>query len=308
MSSSVRPERPSIEELLGESRPSIESLLRADMPAHSKFTPVQLVNRANRQVANAQDEADLEKTEGRTRALGTVASLARDVPGAEIVQAKLASIVNRKPYPEALRDIRDAEDSAQAYTRIPARMAGGGMAIGAIPGGPALQGARYGLLRGLTNADPTITAKERLHGAAEEGVLDAGAGYLAGKLASAVRGEMARPAPRPASPAARYTPPSAAPRPPAPARPAPAPAAAPTAPDASMTRAEASQGLQKLLQGALDEEGGGQPIFAKGRRLSKDPPTNWGLMERMEAGLKPKGPRVIPRIRPDVTALGLAYP
>lgn len=152
---------------------------------HSKFSAQQLTGRATRQVENAENERDAEPGTG-TQLLGTAASLARDIPGAEAAQAGLAAVVNRKPYREALRDIHDAEESAGAAGTI-ARIAGGGLAAAAIPGGPALSGARYGVLNGLLQANPDADLKERLHDATIEGGVGAAAGAIAPRVVNAIR-------------------------------------------------------------------------------------------------------------------------
>ena len=50
--------------------------------------------------------------------LGGIASIAKDIPGAEAAQAGARSFFRGQPYAEALGDIRGAEESAPALARI----------------------------------------------------------------------------------------------------------------------------------------------------------------------------------------------
>lgn len=167
-------------------------------PRRSKFTSEQLVARADRQVQNAREAEGVDDSTGAVRALGTVASLARDIPGAEAAQAgaragvrtglsRLGLPVMPEGYREALANIRGAGAAAPAYTRIPARLAGGVTAGIAIPGGPALQGARYGMLAALGNAEPA-SAEDRLQGAAAGMAVGALAGTAVPRVVPAIRG------------------------------------------------------------------------------------------------------------------------
>lgn len=150
------------------------------VPRHSKFTPEQLVKRADRVVAQSEDE--LEAAGGYNpvthKIIGTAASLARDVPGAEAAQAFVSSRANDIPYTEALGKIREVESDAGAAGTV-ARIGGGALAASLVPGSPVLQGARYGMAHGLAQADPA-TLEERLHDAALQGSVGAVAPLVPG--------------------------------------------------------------------------------------------------------------------------------
>lgn len=112
-------------------------------------------------------------------ALGGISALLKSVPGGEAAQAGARSLVSRilrgptQDYRTALQDIRGAEDDnpASGFNNI----AGGTLAALATPGGPALGGARYGILSGLGTADPS-SVEDRLHSAAKQGAAGAAFG------------------------------------------------------------------------------------------------------------------------------------
>lgn len=108
-----------------------------------------------------------------TKILGTIASLDRDIPGAEAVQSGVRALVRREPYSVARNEIRGGEDAAPMLARVPARLIGGTIAAMATPGSGMLQGARYGVLNALASSDPEANAKNRLDNAALEGTLGA---------------------------------------------------------------------------------------------------------------------------------------
>lgn len=119
------------------------------------------------------------------KALGGIAALDRNIPGAEALQAGLRALARRQPYTEALNDIRGAEGSANKWVRRYNNVAGGAVAAAATPAGPlmnplgvggsaALQGARYGAAEGLLEADP-VSLKERIR--------DSGKGVVTGAIA-----------------------------------------------------------------------------------------------------------------------------
>lgn len=141
-------------------------------PGHSKFTPDQLIGRANRAVATAEDEEAVENQSYRERLGGNLANLIRDVPGAEAMTAGVHSLIHRQPYSESLASVRGAADDRPAIQKWPSRIAGGGVAMTALPGSMPMQGARYGILSALGKADPA-TVEDRLHGAAVGGALGA---------------------------------------------------------------------------------------------------------------------------------------
>lgn len=157
-------------------------------PGHSKFTPAQLVGRANRTVAQSEDELEAAGGHDPTthKIMGTAASLARDVPGAEAVQAFTSSRVNRVPYTEALRDIREVESDAGAAGTV-ARIVGGASSAAALPGSAVQQGAGYGYLHGLLGADP-VSAEDRQMNAALGGTVGALTAGIAPKIPGLVSG------------------------------------------------------------------------------------------------------------------------
>lgn len=119
-------------------------------------TKLELAQR-NASVPHPEDMEDPKPGIG-TKALGVLAALNRDIPGAEAAQAGVRSFIRRQPYTEALSDIRGAEDGAPFAATLPARLLGGGLAAAA--GGRALglgvkgAGALYGALSGLGDSAP----------------------------------------------------------------------------------------------------------------------------------------------------------
>lgn len=107
------------------------------------------------------------------KALGAPAALLRDVPGGEAAQSAVRALVRGQSYREARSDIRNAEAAAPAALTIPARIAGGALAAGKIPGGPMVQGARFGILQGLAQSDPDVGIKQRIDDAGKAGALSA---------------------------------------------------------------------------------------------------------------------------------------
>lgn len=112
-----------------------------------------------------QAEREIDRDTGirgaGVRGLGAMTSLIRDIPGAEMAAAGMRSVVRGQPYAEALGDIREAGQAVNPVVRGGLRFTGGGMAAGAIPGSPAMQGAAYGALQGGLTADPGQTGVER---------------------------------------------------------------------------------------------------------------------------------------------------
>lgn len=138
---------------------------------------------AQRNATQAHPE-DAEEPEAgyATQALGGLASLARDIPGAEAAQAGARSLLRRQPYREALSDIRGAEGAAPKWVRRYNRVAGATVAAAVAPGSSALkQGALYGATSGALAADP-MTAGERVGNTAKEAAVGATAGKLFGEL------------------------------------------------------------------------------------------------------------------------------
>lgn len=117
------------------------------------------------------------------QALGGIASLAHNIPGAEAVQAGVRSVARGQPYTEALSDIRGAENSANPWVRRYNNLAGGTVAALATPGKTAFQqGAAYGGAEGLLSADPQ-SAKARVVNAAKDAAITGVGGKLLGELA-----------------------------------------------------------------------------------------------------------------------------
>lgn len=288
--------------------------------SHSKFTPAQLTARADRQVVNAQDAEGVDDSTGAARALGTVAAVARDIPGAEIAQAGLRSLVRTgvskagfdvapESYRESLANIRGAEDASR--TSGIARVAGGALAASAIPGGASAAGGRYGVLRGLLQADPDVDASARIHDAAAQGVLGRvlpiAASGLVSNLPARVGGGALRSLVNRVGHAktmrdvGQFTVlPEAATE--------GATAEAPVASQAlvdiikqrapatvndvarALTKNEAKGRLAQLLQKNLDE--------GMAEAAPAEHQTNWALMEKIEKALKgPNDKRIIPGIR-----------
>lgn len=143
--------------------------------------------------ANARDAANLadEAPDYATQALGGIASLAKDIPGAEAAQAGARALVRGQSYRDALKDIQGAEASAPSVVRNFNRIAGGAVAASTVPGGPALSAARYGILSGLLQSDPDADIHQRIKSAAGSGLLNAITGHVVNAGTTAVRGMFA---------------------------------------------------------------------------------------------------------------------
>jgi hypothetical protein len=136
------------------------------------------------------------------KVLGTLGALGRDIPGVEAAQAGVRSVgrtlankvglpVEAENYQQALANIHGLEDAAPKAATIPARLAGGTVAAMALPGGPAMQGARYGILSGLLNSDPNSDLKNRIDQAGVQGTVGAIAGKAADLGGTAIRAKFA---------------------------------------------------------------------------------------------------------------------
>ncbi len=289
-----------ITEALGASGPSAP---------HSKFTADQLIGRADRQVANAQDEeaaAASGEDATRNKVLGTITDLSREVPGAEAAQAGIRALVRRQPYGEALKDIRGAEDTVPTPVAVAAR--GGGAVLSALALGKAApglsttgQGMLYGALHGAAEADPESLAMRGAKTVGETALsaLPGIAGNLGGRvlsklypsagadasaLLSAGKNALSRLRPAPAAPFALESAAETA------ARPALTNAAASSLPVSPKTQ------LAKMLQGAVDE--GASDASAAADAV---PPDNPDLMRRIEESLKRakmERDNPLPRFRP----------
>lgn len=141
-----------------------------------------------------------------TKILGTLASLGKDIPGVEALQAGVRSVgrtaashipgLNIQPenYREALANIHGIEDMAPAAARIPARIVGGVTAAMALPkipglaqGGGALQGAQYGALSGLGSSDPDADIRDRVQNATQQAAIGAVGGKVGEMAGNTVR-------------------------------------------------------------------------------------------------------------------------
>lgn len=151
---------------------------------HSKFTPAQLVARADRAVDQARDDESAEPSYGE-RVAGGVASLASGP--AETVLGGLRSIVSGQSYREGLKDVQGLKEQAPKPVRVLNSVLGAIPQAAAIPGSPVVAGARYGILSGAAQSNPDATVQERLHDAAREGTIGAVAGGTAQVLGKAVR-------------------------------------------------------------------------------------------------------------------------
>lgn len=157
-------------------------------PAHNVHAEYRSGQLARRMAAeNGQDEAE-SGGNAASRALGTVAAFLR-VPGMEAVQAGASALANNIPYTQARNEIRDAESSAPAYTRIPAEIAGGVLATSVLPASlsPAMQGAVYGAASGALQSDPNAGIGKRTGDAAIGGAVGAVTGKVGENVSNAVR-------------------------------------------------------------------------------------------------------------------------
>ena len=155
--------------------------------AHSAPTPAQRQLHARdvaRRMTSANEADQAQLPTYGTQVAGGIASLARDIPGAEAVQAGARSLVRGQPYQTALQDIRGAEDDSPVSGAN--RLIGGTIGALATPGSPMLSGARFGIASGLLGADPA-TVETRLHDAAAKGVLGAAAGKIGEVVGTAGR-------------------------------------------------------------------------------------------------------------------------
>lgn len=126
---------------------------------HAEFKRGDLAKRIANENAEtmAEDAPDL-----MTKILGTVASGLRHVPFGETVQAGASALVNRIPYRDALKSIKQAEDASGLAGDV-AGMVGGGLAMAAMPGsGLAEQAARTGFLNAVGQSDPDKDVRRRV--------------------------------------------------------------------------------------------------------------------------------------------------
>lgn len=158
---------------------------------HDEFAVGNLARRMESE--NATDAVENEPSYAQ-KALGGVASLARDIPGAEALQAGARSVVRRQPYSEARADIRSAEDAAPTAVRVGNRLIGGTVAAMALPiKSPTASGAVYGAASGALQSDPNAGLGDRARDAAIGGVTGAITGKLADAGSNLVRSIAAKP-------------------------------------------------------------------------------------------------------------------
>lgn len=162
------------------------------------------------QTANDRDESAIP--DYGTQVAGGIAGLARDIPGAEVLQAGARSLVRGQPYKQSLADIRGAE--ADNPATIATRLAGGGAAAAALPAlasssrlaslgpraaraaqylasSPAKQGAALGAADALLDANPEHGMETRIGGAVVGGAVGGAVGKLADLTEAGVRTLMA---------------------------------------------------------------------------------------------------------------------
>lgn len=168
---------------------SLYDQFRAEQPApqpaghdiHAQYRSGELAKRMSRENANDQEAVDADGPSYAQQALGGIASLARDIPGAEALQAGARALTRGQSYGEARNDIRSAEESAPSVVRNANRVIGGVVGAAALPGSPVVQGATYGAAGGLLQSDPDAGVGTRAKDAAIGGTV----GAVAGKLGDA---------------------------------------------------------------------------------------------------------------------------
>ncbi len=157
---------------------------------HAQFKSGEL----QRNNANAADVEQAQIPSYGEQVAGGIASLAKDIPGGEALQAGARSVVRRQPYRQALSDIQGAEEDAPDVVRKLNRLAGGTVAALATPGSPVQSGARFGTASGLlqSNPDANPLTKEgldtRLTDAVKGGVIGGTVGKVADLGTTAIRG------------------------------------------------------------------------------------------------------------------------
>lgn len=156
---------------------------------HSEYASGRLGRKLARENQNDAEMADAESQPTYAqKALGGIASLAKDIPGAEAAQAGMRAMLRRQPYREALSDIRSAEDAAPTAVRTFNRIAGAAPAYMLVPGSNMTKGAIIGALQGFTDADPEADrSQETITRGAVGGALGL-AGDMAGAGASKIGG------------------------------------------------------------------------------------------------------------------------
>jgi hypothetical protein len=161
-----------------------------------------LEKRMARANANDADRLEAESVPSYAQqALGGIASLAQDIPGAEALQAAARVYRSQRhgiptTYADELGDINAAQDAPKL--EIPYfpdigpgsinRLAGGGIAAASLPiKSPALAGGAYGLALGASGADPDQSLLERGAKGVGSGLIGLGAGKAADVLGTGAR-------------------------------------------------------------------------------------------------------------------------
>lgn len=180
---------------------------------HAEYKSGLLAKRMQRENTNDKEMADAQTPGYGTQVLGGIASFLKDVPGGEAAQAAVRSGMSRpdplstaamarhplpsskadtpQSYTSALSDIQGAEADAPSAVRGLNSFTGGAAAALAIPGGPMLSGARYGILSGLAKSDPNADLHDRIRSAGMRGTLSALAGKAGDVGITALRGKFA---------------------------------------------------------------------------------------------------------------------
>lgn len=172
----------------GQAPDPLDALKKIAQPTAPRLpTKLELAKR-NASTPHPEDLEDDEPSYAQ-KALGGVASLAHDIPGAEAAQAGARSLVRGQSYTEALSDIKGAEAAAPSGVRLYNNAAGATIAALAGPkgtylnpmgtgGSAAIQGARLGAATGLLSAEPA-SVEDRLVKAGKGGAVG---GAVAGAL------------------------------------------------------------------------------------------------------------------------------
>lgn len=153
-----------------------------DTDLHAEYASGRLAKRMARENASDREMAEAEAPSYGQQVAGGIASLARDIPGAEALQAGARALTRGQSYDEARSDIRGAEESAPAVVRNANRVIGGTVAAAASPiKSPALSGAAYGAASGAAQSDRSKGVGDR----AKDAGIGAVVGAVTSKLADA---------------------------------------------------------------------------------------------------------------------------
>ena len=157
--------------------PVAASALKAEQ-RHQQYASGTLQRGVGR--VNAAEMGQATDTTGdpsyRERLGGAAANLMRDIPGATAGTAGLSALLKGQSYPEAYAGIKAAEDVTPDNLRKALRVTGGTAAMLAMPGSPAMQGARYGLTSEMLQANPDVNLDQRLKKGVGAGLLGLGLG------------------------------------------------------------------------------------------------------------------------------------